>query len=67
MDETPLLVVPVKTEVGFQLLQTRCVVAQFAMDRSRRSINFDGSSANILLFSSQKTLLFLMQLAQNFV
>jgi len=36
MDGTWLLVVPIKTEVRIQLLQTRCVVIQLAMNRSRR-------------------------------
>jgi len=36
MDRIWLLLVPVETEVDLQLLQTRCVVIQLAMNRSRR-------------------------------
>jgi len=36
MDEAWLLLVPVKTAVDLQLLQTKHVVIQIAMNRSRR-------------------------------
>jgi len=36
MDRIRLLLLPVETEVDLQLLQTRCVVIQLAMNRSRR-------------------------------
>jgi len=36
MDRIWLLLVPVETDVDLQLLQTRCVVIQLAMNRSRR-------------------------------
>jgi len=35
VDGTWLLLVPVKTAIDFQILQTRCVVIQFLMNRSR--------------------------------
>jgi len=58
MDGTWLLLVPIKTAVGLQLLKIS-VVIQRAMNRSRRVsvVNTDGSSANISLFSSRKILL----------
>jgi len=36
MDRSWLLLAPVETEVGLQLLQRKCVVNQVAMNRSRR-------------------------------
>jgi len=39
MNRIWLLVVPVETKVDLQLLQTRCVVIQLPMNRSRRVSN----------------------------
>jgi len=39
MDRIWLLVVPVETEVDLQLLQTKCVVIQLAVNKSRRVSN----------------------------
>jgi len=36
VDRIWMLLVPVETEVDLQLLQTRCVVIQLAMNRSRQ-------------------------------
>ena len=57
-----LLLVPFETEVDQNLLQTRRMVIQLAKEQvktSVRRIHFDGSSANVTLFSSRKILLFL--------
>jgi len=59
MDGTWLLVVPAETAVDLQLLETMWVVIQLAkVETSVCRINFDGSSANVTLFSSLKMLLF---------
>jgi len=58
MNKFWLLLVPVKTALDLLPLRTRCVVIHLAMNRPRRISVFDGSSANVTLFSSRKILLF---------
>jgi len=54
-DGTVLWVVAFVTAVDLSLPQTRCVVIHLSMNKSRRlSAVFDGSSANVPFFSSQK-------------
>jgi len=60
MDGTCFLLVPVKTAIDPQLLQTRCSdsTCNEQIKTSVCLINFDGSTANVMLFSFQKILLF---------
>jgi len=51
MDRAWLLLVPVKTAVDLQLLQTNSDSTRNEQVKTNVCINFDGSSANVTLFS----------------
>jgi len=62
MDTICLLLVPVETEVDLRILQTNKVCSDSTRNEQVKtsvcSINFNGSSANVTLFSSRKILPF---------